>query len=70
MNHALSKLTSDLQDVMRKSRETLVLDTASVASLRIPPYEPSEIVKNFEEEQVKYNQQVANIRGFLFNELR
>ena len=50
MNHALKKLASDLQEIRRKSRETSVADAPDITAIRVPPYTPSNAVKEFNAE--------------------
>jgi len=67
MNHPLDKLAADFQAMRRKNRETPPSEMPDIASISIPPYEPSEAVKRFDEELAAYNKQIQCV---YFDEIR
>jgi len=67
MNHALEKLASDLQEVMRMERETTATDISDIASIHIASYTPSPVVQQFDAEQADYNRRVKDV---FFGEIR
>ena len=61
MNQALKKLASDLQEIRRKNRETSVEDAPDITVIRVPPYTPSDTVKEFNAELALYHQQTKDM---------
>ena len=67
MNQALKKLASDLQEIRRKNRETPVADAPDITTIRIPPYTPSDTIKEFNADLATYHQRTKDI---FFGEIR